>query len=66
MNDHRCALDVLEELNAEPSAQVRPFDQARQIGHGEGLDVGEFADLDDAEVGLQRGEWVVGDLWPRG
>ena len=66
MDDDAGALDVLEELDAEACAQVRAFDEAGQVGDGEGLGVGELADLDDAEVGLQRGEGVVGDLGPGG
>ena len=62
MDDDRSALDVLEKLDAEAVAEVCAFDEAGQVGHGEGLGVGKFADLDDAEVGLERGEGVVGDL----
>ena len=41
-----------------PCALVRALDQAGDVGH----DVGLVADLDHAEVGLERGERVVGDL----
>ncbi len=62
VDDDAGALDVAKELDAEPVAEVRAFDEAGEIGHGEGFGVGEFADLDDAEVGLKGGEGVVGDL----
>ena len=56
------ALDVLEELDAEAGAEVRAFDEAGHVGYGEGFFVGGVADLDDAEVGFEGGEGVVGDL----
>ena len=62
VDDDAGALDVVEELDAEAVAEVRAFDEAGEVGDGEGLGVGEFADLDDAEVGLEGGEGVVGDL----
>ena len=65
VDDDRGALDVFEELDAQAVAEVCAFDQARQIGYGEGEFVGEVADLDYAEVGFERGEGVVGDLGAR-
>ncbi len=62
MDDDAGALDVFEELDAEAGAEVRAFDEAGQVGDGEGLVVGRVADLDDAEVGFEGGEGVVGDL----
>ena len=63
VDDDAGALDVLEELDAEAGAEVGAFDEAGKVGDGEGLlGVGEVADLDDAEVGLEGGEGVVGDL----
>ena len=56
------ALDVFEELDAEAGAEVGAFDEAGHVGDGEGLFVGWVADLDDAEVGLEGGEGVVGDF----
>ena len=56
------ALDVAEELDAEAGAEVGAFDEAGHVGDGEGLLVGRVADLNDAEVGLEGGEGVVGDL----
>ena len=53
VDDDRGALDVLEELDAQAVAEVRAFDEAGQVGDGEGLGVGKLADLDHAEVGLQ-------------
>ena len=66
VDDDRGALDVLEELDAEAVAEVSAFDEAGKVGDGEGEFVGEVADLDDAEVGLEGGEGVVGDLGPGG
>ncbi len=62
VDDDAGALDVFEELDAESVAEVRAFDEAGEVGDGEGFGVGEVADFDDAEVGLERGEGVVGDL----
>ncbi len=45
-----------------PCAEVRAFDEAGEVGDGEGFGVGIVADLDDAEVGFEGGEGVVGDL----
>ncbi len=56
------ALDVAEELDAEAGAEVGAFDEAGHVGDGEAELVGGVADLDDAEVGLEGGEGVVGDL----
>ncbi len=44
----------------EPGALVRALDQPRQVGDDEAV----VADLDRAELGLERGERVVGDLRP--
>ena len=66
VDDDGGALDVFEELDAEAVAEVRAFDEAGKVGYGEGEFVGEVADLDDAEVGLEGGEGVVGDLGPGG
>ena len=66
MDDDRGALNVLEELDAEAVAEVGAFDEAGQVGDGEGLGVGKLADLDDAEVWFEGGEGVVGDLGPGG
>src|SRR5437773_740009 len=41
---------------------MRAFDEAGEVGYGVGLGVGEVADLDYAEIGLEGGEGVVGDL----
>lgn len=56
------SLDVFEELDSEAGAEVGPFDEAGHVGYGEGTLVGSVPDLDDAEVGLEGGEGVVGDL----
>ena len=53
---------VAQELEAEALAFARALDEARHIGHGEA----RLARLDDAEVGVQRREGVVGYLRPRG
>ncbi len=62
VDDDAGALDVAEELDAEAGAEVGAFDEAGEVGDGEGLGVGEVADLDDAEVGFEGGEGVVGDF----
>jgi len=56
------AFDVAEELGAEAGAQVRALDEAGHVGDYVGELVGLLADGDDAEVGLEGGEGVVGDF----
>ena len=58
MQQHAAALGVAEEFVAEADAFMRALDQARQIGHD------EFAviDFEHAELRMQRGERIVGDL----
>ncbi len=46
---------------AEAATVGRPFDQARDVRHGE---IGAVAHPHHAEVGLEGGEGVVGDLGP--
>ena len=59
MDEDAGPLDVPQELVAEAGAGVRPFDEARNVGHHE-LPVA--IDVDDAEVGVLGGEGIVGDL----
>ena len=58
MQQHAAAFGVAEEAVAEADAFMRAFDQAGQIGEH------EFAlvDAHDAELRMQRGERIVGDL----
>ena len=58
VQERRAALDVAQELEAEPLALARALDEARHVGHGEAV----VAGLHDAEVRMQRGERIVGDL----
>jgi hypothetical protein len=58
VHQHRAALDVAQELETEALALRRPRDEPRDVGDGEG----HATCLDDAEVGHQRREGVVGDL----
>ncbi len=62
MDEDGGAFDVAEELDAEAGAEVGAFDEAGHVGDGEAEVVGGFADLDDAEVGFEGGEGVVGDF----
>ena len=55
---HAAALDMAEETVAEAGALVRAFDQAGDVGEHELAAV----DRDDAELRMQRGEGIVGDL----
>ena len=50
---------MAEESVSQPVAVARPFDQAGQVGDDELVVV---VDLDHAEIGLEGGERVVGDL----
>ncbi len=54
------ALDVAQELVAEPATFARALDQSGHVGDGERGRTGG----DDTEVGDQRRERVVGDLGP--
>ena len=56
---HRVALDMAQEACAQAAALVRPLDDTRNVGHDERLVV---TYLDNAEVGFERGESIVGDL----
>ena len=62
VHERGAALDVAEELEAEAAALARALDEAGHVGDGEA----DVARLHDAEVRMQRGEGVVGDLRPRG
>ena len=62
VDEHRAALDVAQELQAQALAGVGAGDQAGDVGDGERRAAG----LDDAEVRHQRRERVVGDLRPGG
>jgi hypothetical protein len=57
---------VAQELDAQAGAEVRALDEAGHVGDDEGLLVRLLAHGDHAEVGLEGGEGVVGDLGPRG
>ena len=58
MQQHAAALDVAEEAVAEAGAFVRAFDQAGDVGQHELAAVA----LDHAELRVERGERIVGDL----
>src|ERR1700728_1414341 len=58
MQEHPAALDMTEEAVAETHAFVRSLDQTRYVGQDELTAV----DFDDAELRLEGGEGVIGDL----
>ena len=58
MQQHTAALDMAEEAVAEPDAFMRVLDQPGQIGEHELA----LVDAHDAELRMQRGERIVGDL----
>src|SRR4029079_14136868 len=60
VQQHGAAFDVPEELDAETPALCRARNQPRHVGDR----VGRAACLYHAQVGLQGGERVVGDLRP--
>src|SRR5712671_7915139 len=60
------AFDVAKELNAEPVSAVRAFDEAGNVSDDVAFLFGQVADADHAEVGLEGGEFVVGNLRARG
>ena len=58
MQQHAAALHMAEKAVAEAGALMRAFDQARNIRQHEFAAV----DVDHAELRMQRGEGIVGDL----
>ena len=56
------ALQVAQELVPEPRAFRGPFDQAGDVGHYKTL---LRPDTHHAQIGVQRGERVIGNLGPR-
>ena len=68
VNEEARALDMLQKANAEASALVRSFDEARKIGDDEGaaefgaVAAGAAVGVDDAEIWFERGERIVGDF----
>ena len=58
MEQHAAALDMAEETIAQPDALMRALDQAGKVGEHESATV----DLDHAELRMQRGEGIIGDL----
>ena len=63
MDEQARAFDVTQELVSEARPFMRAFDQARNVGDDKAA-----ADIhgDDAEVGDERGERVIGNLRLRG
>ncbi len=59
MDQHAGALDVAEELVAQPDAAVGPLDEAGQVRQHEGA---LAADRHQAEIGVLGGEGIIGDL----
>ena len=58
MQQHAATLGVAQETVAQSRSFVRAFDQTGQVGHDEFTPV----DFNHAELRMQRGEWVIGDL----
>src|SRR5437867_2696540 len=59
MKENAGALDVSEELNAQTMTEMSAFDQTRNVGDDEGF---VAVDGNDAELRLERREWVVRNL----
>jgi len=57
------ALDVLQELEAQALSGVRALDDARNVGDHEAAMIGQ---RHDAQIRLEGGERIVGDLGTRG
>ena len=62
MNEQAAAVDVAQEVVAEARTVRRALDDAGDVRHDEAH---ALVDIHDAEVGEERGEVVVGNLWPR-
>src|SRR3546814_6758440 len=61
VDERAAALDMTEELQAETASFAGAFDEPWDVGDREP----DVAGLDDAEVGVEGGERVVGDLRAR-
>ena len=72
MHDEARAFDVAQETDTEAGAEMRAFDKSGQIGDNKRA--AEFSavatcaavGIDDAEIGLECGERIIGDFRTRG
>ena len=62
MNEQTAAVNVAKEVVAKARAVRRALDDAGDIGHDKAH---ALVDIDNAEVGEERGKVVIGDLRPR-
>src|SRR5262249_6599450 len=62
MDQQPRALDMPQELDAQPMPQVRAFNQPGDVGDHEAA---EIIELHDSQLRLKRGERIIGDLGPR-
>ena len=62
VQDERGALDVAEELVSKATSLACALDEAGDVGD----DVGVVARADDAQIGHEGGERIIGDLGARG
>src|ERR1017187_505556 len=62
MDEQASALNMAQKLDAEARPQVRALDEPRHVGNNEGLEVGLLAHSDNAQIGLESGERIVGNL----
>ena len=65
MDQQARALDVPQELRAQPGSCVRALDQARNVGDHKADFILRIAHRNHAKIRLQSGERIVGDLRPR-
>jgi len=71
MHDEAGTFDVTKETNAEAGAEVRAFDESGQIGDDKraaelgAVATGAAVGIDDAEIGVERGERLFCDFWTR-
>src|SRR5580704_1993600 len=72
MDDEAGALDVAEETDAQAGAQMRAFDEAREISDDKraaefgAVAAGAAVGIDDAEIWFERGERIICDFRTRG
>src|ERR1700731_1166662 len=62
VGQHAGTLNMPEKLDSQPGAGMRAFNQAGNIGHNVTVFVRHLADRYHAQVGLQSGEGIVGNL----
>src|SRR5690242_3239176 len=62
VSEYTCPFNVPQKLRAQSRPVVRSFNQSWYVSNHIAVFMWRIADGDHPKVGLQRGEWIVGDL----